>query len=305
MNILLTGGLGYIGSAFLATNYWGPKISSDKLTIVDNMTRECYQSLEDLEGNIRFIQANVQDHYAIEKVMKDQDIVIHLAALTNAPLSFDRREEYYDVNLLGTLNILARAIEASVKEIIFTSTTSVYGETKEIVDEESECCPLTPYGTSKLMAEEALMGDWIKKVKIKILRLGTVFGDAPAIRFHTVINKFAFMACAGMPLPIFGTGEQKRPFLHINDAVRAINFFIQNDLQGIYNVVGENLSVNGIIKKIEKFIPVEVYHQKRESIFRVSYEVSNKKLTNAGFTTEKSVEDGIEGIISRFSYLRR
>lgn len=301
MNILITGGAGYIGSQLIRDV---ARLNIEKVTILDNMSRECYHSLMDLPPQIEyeFIQGDIRDEETVQEAVKDADAVVHLAALTNAPESFERREETKEINYEGSMNLLESCIENHVKKLIFTSTTSVYGQTEGIVDETHVCNPMSPYAFYKLKAETELL-QRTQEIDIVALRLATVYGYAPGIRFHTVLNKFVFLACTGMPLTIYGTGEQKRPFLHVKDASNAIIFCIQReDLKNdVFNVVGCNASVNEIVQCIQKRCPgVKTANVNREILNQISYVVDSTKIQQVGFTAEHTIEEEIEDLMTRY-----
>ena len=128
------------------------------------------------------------------------------------------------------------------------------------------------------------------------LRLATVFGYAPGIRFHTMLNKFVFMASTGMPLIIYGTGEQKRPFLHVKDASRALLFCMEREdmKNDVFNVVGCNSSVNEIVQCIKKKCPhIETVNVNTGILNQISYAVNSAKIQNRGFTAETTIDKGL------------
>ena len=302
MKVLVTGGAGYIGSQFIRDLGKKP---IDNITILDNMSRECYHSLMDLppSGEYEFIDGDIRDAKTVDRAVKGSDVVVHLAALTNAPESFERREETRDINYTGTLQVMKSCMNHSVKKMIYASTTSVYGQTQGIVDETYECHPVSPYALYKLKSETEIVEKARQHtIDVVALRLATVYGFSEGIRFHTVLNKFVFMACAGMPLTIYGTGEQKRPFLHVKDASRVLMFCMDNPVKtDVFNVVGHNASVNDIVTCIRNECPsVKTVNIDREILNQISYSVDSTKIQNMGFTVKSTIEDDIKELMSRF-----
>lgn len=302
MNVLITGGAGYIGSQLIrdAAHIF------EKVTILDNMSRECYHSLMDLPSTCEYelIQGDIRDPKVVEKAVEYADTVVHLAALTNAPESFERRDETREINYEGSLNILESCIKYNVGKLIYASTTSVYGQTQGTVDETHTCNPVSPYALYKLQAEQDILLRARKnEINAVALRLATVYGYSPGIRFHTVLNKFVFSACTGMPLTIYGTGEQKRPFLHVKDASRALLFCVEKELgNDVYNVVGSNASVNEIVECIQKKYPdVKAIHVEREILNQISYSVDASKIEKRGFKPEYSITTEIEELMMLFN----
>lgn len=303
MTILITGGAGYIGSQLTRDLLNDVRFNQERIRILDNMQEEKHHSLMDLgPGNsIEFIHGDIKNEEDLERVITpDVKSVVHLAAIVNAPLSFERKEETELVNYLGTKNIVDKCSQKGIENIVYLSTTSVYGETNGIVDENHECAPASPYGEFKLKAEK----EALKHPGGIALRLGTVFGYSVGIRFHTVINIFAYNAIAGLPITVHGDGSQKRPFLHIKDVSRAIRFVLdkKDETSGeVFNVVGENAAVKDLISIIKEFRPdFEVEHTKQYILNQISYEVTSKKLNDLGFRTKYSIRDGVKEIIERF-----
>lgn len=302
MNILITGGAGYIGSQLLRALAEDTQV--DRVRILDNMQDEKFQSLMNLPGghHYDFVLGDVRNEDDVRRAVGDDtDTVIHLAALTNATLSFDRRDDTELTNYVGTQNVV-RAVQQAphVTRLIYASTTSVYGPTSGTVNEESPCNPASPYGEFKLKGERdtlslATLTDG--RVKPTALRFATVYGNSPGLRVHTVVNIFAFRAAVGIPLEVFGSGEQKRPFIHVNDVARAVAFCLQEPrTEGeSFNVVGENASVNDILALIEPRFPrMQVRHTNKEILNQISYEVDSSKLAALGFAPVLTLRDGIE-----------
>ncbi len=304
MNVLITGGAGYIGSVLLRQLAEEQLLGVRRIRILDNMQEEKFQSLMNLpEGlDYDFVLGDIRSEEDVRKAIGDDtDVVIHLAALCNAPLSFERRDATEQINYQGTLNLVKAAREApSVRRFLYASTCSVYGPTEGIVYEDSECHPASPYGEFKLKGEgdvlaleEATGG----RLKPTVLRFATVYGYSEGLRVHTVINIFAFRAAVGAPLEVHGTGEQKRPFIHVNDVARALVFCLENGQTegGVFNIVGENASVNDILRLMEPRFPrLQVVHTDEQLLNQFSYEVDCSKISMLGFTPRYTLEDGID-----------
>lgn len=303
MKILVTGGAGYIGSQLIRDLGSDPRFHGARVTIYDSMRDERYQSLMDLpaSGRYDFHAGEVEDARELARAAHDADVIIHLAALTNAVISFGRVQETYDTNLLGTRNVVdAAAASPATRRVVYASTCSVYGETPEVVNEDSPCHPESPYAMSKLDGEKLVQGLAERtggRVRGTSLRLATVFGQSPGLRVHTVVNLFALHAALGMPLIVKGTGEQKRPFIHVRDASAAFTFVLSDErtLDGVYNVVGENASVRDVLGYVRpRFPKLKVTHEPGRHLNQISYQVDGSRLRGLGWAPTLSVEDGIE-----------
>ncbi len=306
MKILITGALGYIGSAFINKVKDDPAFSDYKFILYDNLQEENHRSLFGISGSDRFIfkEESVLDIRALKEAVSGCDVVIHLAAVVNAPQSFDRPELTREVNINGTRNVLKASIQNDVGRIIFTSTAGIYGKTNSPVNEKHPPDPQSPYAESKLRAENLLLEASKKEdIEAAIIRFGTVYGAAPAVRFHTVLNKFIYMACFGQPLTVYGEGKQKRPFIHIKDTADILKEFIRSeDLKySIYNVFTENLSIIKIAGEIQKILPeTELVYLNREILNQISYELNKDRLTQLGIKPDIEYRRGIKNFISVF-----
>ena len=304
MNILVTGGAGYIGSRLLHTLASVESLRVGRVRVLDNMREEKFPSLMNLPEGVdyEFVLGDIRDQDDVQKALGDDtDVVVHLAALCNATISFERRDATEEINYGGTTNVVRAARQAaSVRRFIYASTTSVYGPTSGVVDEQSPCLPASPYAEFKLKGEQEVLGlstDTAGRLRPTVLRFATVYGYSPGLRVHTVVNIFAFRAAVGAAMEVFGSGNQLRPFVHVDDVSRAIAFCIADERAGeqVFNVVGENASVNQIIAILRRHFPrMLVVHTDKEILNQISYEVDGGKLLRLGFSMGHSLEDGVE-----------
>jgi len=311
--ILVTGALGHIGSRFIHKIRLG---DYEKVILFDNLSSQRYCSLFNLPTNVpfHFIEGDVCTT-DLSKYFKDIDIVIHLAAITDAAGSFEIQDQVEKVNFEGTEKVAKACIGYGCK-MVFLSTTSVYGTQEKIVNEsctEEELLPQSPYAKSKLKAEN-LLREMGKKddLKFVICRFGTIYGTSIGMRFHTAINKFCWQACMGKPITVWRTAlHQKRPYLDLSDAICAIKFIIEGDHfdNRIYNVLTNNATVNQIVEIIRTNIPdAEIKFVNTRIMNQLSYEVSNQKIKSLGFEFTGDLEKGISdtlGLIKGASLGRR
>ena len=300
--ILITGSLGHIGSK-LIHSLTGSDYS--QVTMIDNLSTQRFSSLFNLPSDVNFHyhQEDILDA-DLNKLFKDIDVVIHLAALTDAATSFERADEVEAVNYQGTLKVIS-ACEANKCKLLFPSTTSVYGSQKKEVDEncsKEDLLPQSPYAETKLMSEQKIIEAVINnRLKAVILRLGTIFGSSKGMRFHTAVNKFCWQATLGESLSVWSTAlDQKRPYLGLNDAVNVIKFFIEKNIFNgeIFNVVTSNCTVKEVVSCIQKYIKeVKIDFVDTEIMNQLSYEVSSKKVESLGYKFSDDLEEGIKETI--------
>ena len=301
--ILITGALGHIGSKLIHSIEPGV---FDGVRMIDNLSTQRYPSLFHLPKNVAFkFYENDICSVDLEKLADGVDVVIHLAAITDALSSFERRGEVEQVNYEGTKS-LAEACLRNGAKLLFPSTTSVYGSQEEVVD---ETCPLedlkpqSPYAEYKLKSEQLLQVMRKEQgLEFIICRFGTIFGTSIGMRFHTAVNKFCWQAVMGAPLTVWKTAmDQKRPYLGVGDAVEAIKFIINKDLFDcdIYNVVSSNNTVRNIVDCIkESIFDVEVQMVESKIMNQLSYNVLSEHIVKNGFSYKDSLETGISDTIS-------
>jgi len=305
MKIIVTGALGHIGSKLIRDlpSYF----KNSEIIMIDNFTTQRYTSLFNLpQHNYKFYSKDIMND-DLSSIFNGADIAVHLAALTEATTSLEEPEEYERVNYVGTKNILELCKKFSVKMIHFSST-SIYGTTKKVVDEncdKEDINPQSPYAETKFK-EETLVQNFFENqgLKSKTLRLGSICGTSPGMRFHAAISKFCFQASIGQSLSVWETAlNQKRPYLNLNDATRAIAFVIENNLfdGGVFNLVTANSTVQEIINTIRKFEPqVKIEFVKSKIMNNLSYDVSSQKFKDKGFIFSNNLDEGIKDTISLF-----
>jgi len=249
-----------------------------------------------IEGDVRLIDLN--------SLFNGADIVIHLAAITDAAGSFDKVTEIEENNYQSTLKVANACIETGTS-LIALSSTSVYGTQNDVVDEDcssNELKPQSPYASTKLK-EEVLISSLSKDKGLKAIhcRFGTIFGVSPGMRFHTAVNKFCWQAIMGKPITVWNTAyDQKRPYLDLHDASRAIIHIIENDIFDgrIYNVLTQNSTVRHTIDIIRDFVPsLEVEFVDAKIMNQLSYEVLCDRFKSTGFVFSGDLKRGIKETI--------
>ncbi len=308
MVVLVTGGAGYVGSALVRQLLRDSIETGARVRVLDNMFRETYVALSELvrDSRVEFMEGDVRNADDLRRASKDVETVFHLAAITNAPLSFEKKELTRQVNHVGTRNVVAQALKSSIRKVVYVSTASVYGPTEGVVTEESKCRPESPYGKYKLMGEKECLSAFRRYgLNTVVLRLATVYGFSRGWRAQgIVVNRLTYLACTRNPVTVYGTGDQKRPFIDLRDAVRALTFASEHPetAERIYNVVGQNASVNDVVDTIRRILPeTEVVKVKgSKHLEELSYMLDDSKIRRIGFQTSYTLEDGVKQIIEEF-----
>lgn len=303
--LLVTGGLGYVGSHLIRDLAEDPRFSGMIIRVLDNLQRDGYQALMDLpeEGDYQFVEGDILDPMTLRRALAGVKAVVHLAALVKTPFSFDHPAWTEQVNHWGTARLVEHCLEAGVDRFIFASSASVYGPGGPF-DETSPCRPVGPYAQSKWRAEQAVLAAVGRGLRPTILRLATVFGLAPTMRFDAVANRFAYLAGVGRPLTAYGTGEQVRPLVHVRDASRAIRFCLARESEttgGLFNVVGENASVLDLVEAVRELKPeVRVHYAEQDVLTHLSFAVDGRNLEGLGWEPRHTIEAGMAEVIGQF-----
>ncbi len=282
MRILLTGGSGYLGS-ILARKLLANKHS---VRILDNFLFG-KESLADIKNKrLELVTGDIRDLSIVGKSLKNIDSVIHLASIVGTQSAELDPKASMEINFMATRNIAELCKIYKIKQFIFASTCSVYGAQpdQQLIAENSEVNPLDSYGLSKFQSERAILQAYDYPT---ILRLGTLFGASHRMRFDLAINLFIAQAINGEKITVFG-GDQWRPFLHVDDAAEAFSFAVEKQMEGIYNVIWKNLTINQMAKDVKKLIPAQI-DLSADIVDKRDYKVTGKKLEHFGYKAKKDI----------------
>jgi UDP-glucose 4-epimerase len=303
MKIVVTGPLGHIGSALIRA--LPGHFADAEIVLIDNMMTQRYASLFNLPpaGRYRFHEADVREA-DLRPLFDGAHTVVHLAATTDAVGSVHNAAATEANNYNATAKVAAACAETGAR-LIHVSSTSVYGTQDETVSEDcppEDLKPQSPYAESKLKEENLVRSLHNSGLKAVVCRFGTIFGPSPGMRFHTAVNKFCWQAVMRQPLTVWRTAyNQKRPYLDLSDAIRAIAHIIDRDLfdSRVYNVLTLNATVGDIVETIRKFLPdLAVNFVDSPIMNQLSYEVSSQRFIDQGFAFAGDLGRGIEGTIS-------
>lgn len=259
MNILVTGGAGYVGTKL--TKVLVALENIQNIYIYDNLSRANYnlflgsRFLND--HKVKFIAGDLLDTRKLRQILKQYqiEIVYHLAARVTTPFANTEAHFHEQVNHWGTSELVLAVEESDVKKFIYTSSTSVYGSSSDYVQENTEPFPKTFYGTSKLRGEQHVKR-LMPKIETFILRCGNVYGYSKSMRFDAVINRFMFDANFTNRISIHGNGKQSRAFIHVDLLARLLSEIIQTSIpSGIYNIVDRNLQILDIVDVLKDIFP--------------------------------------------------
>ncbi|MBI3380322.1 NAD-dependent epimerase/dehydratase [Candidatus Gottesmanbacteria bacterium] len=301
MNILITGGGGYIGYHLVKLLLLSTK---HKVTVLDSFIYEKH-SLDDFKRNKRLtiIKGDICNIIDMVKALRGIDTVIALAAIVGDPACALNEDQTLSTNFHST-NLLVRLCnQYKIRRIIFASSCSVYGADSNLLNEGSRLNPLSLYAKTRVMSEELIRKNLSPDLDYVILRLATVFGWSKRVRFDLVVNFLTTQAFYTKQIDIIN-GDQWRPIIHVGDVARAIKLII-SDKSGhtskeILNIGGNalNIQIKDIVKHMEKYIKGITIHFKDVGSDIRNYRVSFDKVKNSlGFIPKYNLDYGIKEII--------
>jgi len=293
LNVLVTGGAGYIGSVLIThlLNEGYNVKCLDRFFFGDEHMKELSKKhdLEIIKDDIRTFDSNL---------LNGIDSVIDLAAISNDPAGELEPEKTYDINYKGRVRVANLCKKSGVRHYILGSSISVYGFQNKIVSEESPVNPLTTYSKANRNAEMEILPLNNHDFHVTVLRFSSVYGLSQRMRFDLAVNNMVLDLYRDKKLIISGDGSQSRPFLHIHDVTRAYQMVLElnNETTSgeIFNVGSDeqNYTINKLSEEVSNAINIDFEREFQGSLDHRSYVVSFKKINDLGFKTKYSVYDG-------------
>lgn len=292
--VLVTGGAGFIGSHLVRT-----LVRLDcSVRLLDNFSTG-RRIPED--PRVEVIKADIRDGEAIAAAFLGVECVFHAAALARVPLSIEKPLETHSVNVDGTLNVLLAARNAGVRRVIFSGSSSVYGQQPQLpLREDMSPNPLSPYALQKLAAEQYMrLFNRLYGIETLTLRYFNVFGPSMPTEgtYATVIGAFLNARAAGKPIPIYGDGEQTRDFTHVRDVVMANVLAMKSEIAdgSALNIgQGRAVSVNWIAERIGG---PRKYQGPRPGEPRHTLADASNAARILGWVPQVSTEEGLDELI--------
>ncbi|MGB8780511.1 MAG: SDR family NAD(P)-dependent oxidoreductase [Candidatus Bathyarchaeia archaeon] len=303
--ILVTGGAGFIGSRLVDRLLR----EGHEVTVLDNLLAGTTKNLKEhlSSTSLHMIKADVRNSRAVKKAVRGATTVFHLAALVDVPLSVENPVLTNDVNVRGTLSILEASLAENVDRFIYISSSAVYGEARYLpINEEHPTTPLSPYGVSKLAAENYCRNyHEIHGLKTCCLRLFNVYGPRQhANSYSGVISRFIRKIQSGESPVVYGDGKQTRDFIHLEDVIDACVLPLESVRidGGTFNVgTGKPTTIRelaDIITELSGKTSLKpVYEKPRKGDVENSYADINMARKSLNFKPKTELKNGLKSLI--------
>ena len=305
--VLVTGGAGFIGSHVvdrLVTEGY-------KVRVLDNLSSGKLSNIDDhiKSRKLSFVEGDIRDSKIVKESLVNVDTVIHMAALVSVPFSIENPNSTFDINLLGTLNMLRSSAQKHVKKFVFISSCAVCGDPESLpVTEEAKPSPISPYAESKLIGERYCLGFSNRGLlQSTVLRFFNVYGSRQGMNDYSgVITRFVDRCKQGLPLTIYGDGSQTRDFINVKDVAKVVLASTRNTSSGeIFNVgSGKPTSINELAKTVIELAGGNSkisYEKPRVGDIKDSYADISKAKKLLAFEPDVSLKDGLHTLLTNSS----
>lgn len=309
MKCLVTGGAGFIGSNLVKELL----NRGDEVTVIDNFTTGSWANLPSNNDRLSVVEGDILDFKLVKSSVEDVDVIFHLAAEVGNVKSLENPIRDAEVNILGTINLLRAAVASKVKSIVYSGSSAIFGEPRYLpIDESHPLAPESFYAVSKLGAEKyCLAFAKLYNISVVCLRYFNVYGPQQGYsEYANIMPIFAERLLKGMPLIIYGDGEQTRDFVAVQDVVQANLLAAAKEFNGgeIFNIrTGKQITVNQLSEVMQNVtgISVSSHHEPpRQGEVRDSVADIAKAKKLLGYKSEIELEEGIKVFLSWYQQNR-
>lgn len=312
--VLITGGCGFVGANLVK---YLLEQGNYKIKILDDLSTGCREYIDHILSSLKpknpmnsinkieLLSGDIRDQEKVEKATEGINAIVHLAAITGVPDSIDNPISTYEINVMGTQNLLEVCRKKTIEKFVFASSNAAVGEKEPPIHEEMVPEPISPYGASKL-AGEGLCSAYSHSfgIKANVLRFANVYGPFSDHK-GSVVAKFIKNVLNDRPLVIYGDGNQTRDFIHARDIAKAIKLTLESECSGEVFQIGtgeENtiLELAGMIQKLAKengYESPKIIHKdpRKGDIYR-NYTDLSKARKKLGFKPEVHIKEGLREV---------
>lgn len=304
--VLITGGAGFIGS-HLADSLLA---KGRAVRILDDLSTGKRSNLPLDDPRIELIEGDVADAATVARAAEGCRAVVHLAAVASVQASVDDPVKTHQSNFIGTLNVCEAMRQAGIKRVVFASSAAVYGNNGEgqPISEDTPKAPLTPYASDKLSSEHYL--DFYRRqhaLEPVVFRFFNIFGPRqdPSSPYSGVISIFAERAEKGLPISVFGNGEQTRDFFYVGDVVKLLTQALDSPMpvEGAINVgLNQTTSLNQLLAALSEvvgFLPAVTYQASRSGDIKHSRANNQRLLAHFTLDEPTPLDVGLAKLLGR------
>lgn len=300
LKILVTGGAGFIGSHVV------DRLVNEgyEIRVLDDLSTGNLDNVQSYLGSdkVELVRGDIRDASLVKKSLEGVNIVIHMAALVSVPLSVENPNLTFDINLLGTLNLLRSSIQKNIDRFVFISSCAVCGDPESLpVTEQARTNPISPYAESKLIGDRYCLGFSERQLLSSVvLRFFNVYGPRQGMNDYSgVITRFIDRCRQKLPLTIYGDGSQTRDFVNVKDVAEAILASMKSSkAKGeIFNIgSGKPTTINELAETVLELTGEDSkihYEKPRAGDIKDSYAEISKAKKFLGYEPKVSLRDGL------------
>ena len=294
----MTGGAGFIGS-HLAEALCARGVA---VTVLDNLLLGAESNLAHIKGDLTVLRDDICDREMLRNAVAGKDWVFHCAAYPSVPYSIENPELTNQINLDASLALLAECAAARVKRVVFSSSSSVYGDRAEVAREHDPVRPLSPYALQKLASEQYVrLFSELRGTPGTALRYFNVFGPRQSFSspYSGVIARFCTSLLEGKRPLIFGAGDQSRDFVSVRDVVQANLLAVEREsaVGRVFNIgTGISTSVLDLLNTLKQILSSDVepeFQPRRSGEIQFSCADISAAEEHLGFRPRVSLEEGL------------
>jgi len=298
MKILITGGAGFLGTHLV--EYWVNM--GHQISVLNTKSKRSTEFASAFHSDVEIKWGTVEDYNTVKNSVKGKDLVVHLAAKVNVDQSVVSPKDYFATNLDGTINVLEAARNFGVK-VLYESSREVYGDMPDSpVNEETELKPKSPYALSKASADRICYGYHTSYgLEIMILRSCNVYGaNQRAGKLGAFIPRLVEQAINGGELTIYGSGDQKREYIHVSDLIMAHDLLIKKGkFSGDAINIGTNqyYSIKKIAEKIGNRLSSRIVNVESRQGEIPGFVLDSSLIRSMGFVPRVDFWEGLDNYI--------
>ena len=304
MKYIVTGGAGFIGSHLVEELH---KNKKNKIVVIDNLSNGRIKNISKFK-RVKFIKSDIAKNRKWEKYLKDADCVFHLAALSDIIPSIENPREYFNSNVVGTLNLVEVCRKYKIKKLIYSASSSSYGIPKKFPTNESEkISPMYPYALTKFLGEQVCL-HWgrIYNINVISLRLFNVYGTRSRTNgnYGAMFGTFLSQKINNKPYTIVGDGKQSRDFTYVSDVVNAFLLASKSKIKNeIFNVgSGKHVKVKEIVKILKGSV---IRIPKRPGEPDITFANISKIKKHLKWKPKINIKDGISYLLKDLKYWKK